>query len=357
MPFRTAAALAALCLAPIALPAQDATSPLRGNETDETVHSSRSGLTYANWGEYYRSAEFRANASRCGSRISPNALAAVRGATGADCTFNLTNPDVIYDGPTGIVYRIPVVFHIIQRTNGTGNIPDDRVLEQIQILNEDFNAIAGTNGAQSTNARIEFFLATTDPNGQPSTGITRSTNNTWYNDGGNYWNTLAWDTSRYVNIYTNSAGGALGYVPDLPQGGLAGQNADRVVIYYESLGRNPAFSPYDLGRTATHEIGHYLGLYHPFDNGCGTAGAPGCYSSGDRICDLRDMNQPDFGCSTSNQCGGTSPLDNFMNYSDDACMNKFTPEQVRRMRCSLINYRPQLFQTADDGSGDNWAVQ
>lgn len=357
MLFRTLGALALLCLAPAALPAQGPNPFLRGNETDGSVLSSKSGITYASWGDYYRSAEFRENASRCGSRISPNALAAVRGATGADCTFDLTNPDPIYDGPTGVVYRIPVVFHIIQTTNGTGNISDQRVFEQIDILNEDFNAIAGTNGAQSTNARIEFYLATTDPNGQATTGITRSTNNSWFNDGGSYWNTLAWDTNRYVNVYSNSAGGALGYVPDLPQGGLAGQDADRVVVYWESLGLNPGFSPFDLGRTTTHEIGHFLGLYHPFDNGCGTAASPGCYSSGDRICDVRDMNQPDFGCSTSNQCGGTSPLDNFMNYSDDACMNKFTPDQVRRMRCSLINYRPLLFAVADDESGDNWSVK
>ena len=83
----------------------------------------------------------------------------------------------------------------------------------------------------------------------------------WYNDGGGYYFTLAWDTNRYLNIYTNTAGGALGYVPNLPQSGIAGDPADRVVINWLSFGRGSAGGqPYNWCRTCTHEVGHYLGL-------------------------------------------------------------------------------------------------
>jgi Pregnancy-associated plasma protein-A len=219
------------------------------------------------------------------------------------------------------------------------------VLSQIEIMNEDFQALAGSNGAPGNDAQIEFYLATEDPNGNPTTGITRSTNNTWFNDGGSYWNSLAWDTNRYLNIYTNSASGALGYVPDLPQGGIAGSNSDRVVILYSTFGRNAPYSPFNLGRTVTHELGHYFGLYHTFNGGCSNS-----YTSGDRIADTNPESSPTYGCPGSrSSCGQAAPIDNYMDYSDDRCMNKFTDEQNNRMRCSLLHYRPNLYSVATFG--------
>ncbi|MHC5002024.1 MAG: M43 family zinc metalloprotease, partial [Planctomycetota bacterium] len=176
----------------------------------------------------------------------------------------------------------------------------------------------------------------------PTTGITYSNNTSWFNDNGSYWNQLAWDTSRYMNIYTNNAGGALGYVPDLPQGGIVGSNEDRVVILWSAFGRNaPIGPPFNQGRTLTHEVGHYLGREHTFNGGCGSASA--CYTSGDLICDTTPQSSPTDGCSGSS-CGSPDPIHNYMDYSDDLCMWEFTAEQARRMRCTLEHYRPQLYE-------------
>jgi hypothetical protein len=150
---------------------------------------------------------------------------------------------------------------------------------------------------------------------------------------------LNWDTKRYLNIYTNDAAGYLGYAT-FPQQN-AGQAQDGVVLLWSSVGRNSLGGPpYNLGRTATHEVGHWLGLFHTFQGGCGTAGAP--YTSGDLISDTNREKDPAFGCTpAASACAGAgmNPIENYMDYSNDACMNKFTPEQMNRMRCAITNFR------------------
>ena len=293
-------------------------------------------------------ARFFPQHERCGTPDRLTLLAGLPGVDSpSDCSFSRTVPSAAYDPSTG-VYRIPVVVHVIQRTDGTGNIPESRVRSQIDILNEDFRALAGTLGGPGSDTGIEFYLAAEDPDGNPTTGITRSTNNTWYNDSGRYWETLAWDTNRYMNIYTNSGGGALGYVPDLPQGGIVGSTSDRVVVLHSTFGRDAPFDPFNLGRTATHEVGHYLGLFHTFDGGCGSS--TNCNTTGDLICDTNGQDFPSSGCPTSSSsCGRPAPFDNYMDYSDDRCMNKFTVEQARRMRCTLENYCTELYSTEPVG--------
>ena len=287
------------------------------------------GVTYHSWQELAESGYHHNDETRCATDSFVGADHAWVARGGADCSSSRTTIRPEYD-PSVEKYRIPVVVHIIESNSGTGSVPDSRVYSQIEILNEDFQAIAGSNGAPGTDAQIEFYLATEDPNGNPTTGITRSTNTTWFNDGGAYYNTLAWDTDRYLNIYTNSGGGALGYVPALPQSGIAGSNSDRVVILYSTFGRNAPYSPFNLGRTVTHEVGHYLGLEHTFSGGCSNA-----------------ESSPTFGCPGSRtSCGSQAPIHNYMDYSDDICMNQFTPEQSNRMRCSLLSYRPDLFEIA-----------
>jgi hypothetical protein len=258
----------------------------------------------------------------------------------SDCSATSTNPTSAYD--PGALYDIPVVVHVIQKTDGTGFISSALVQSQIDILNEDFLALPGTNGAPGTDVQIQFHLATVDPSGNATTGITYSSNNTWYNDSGSYWTSLNWDPTRYLNIYTNSAAGFLGYVPYLPQYGTPGAADDRVVCLWSAFGRNAPYGPpYDQGRTATHEVGHYLGLYHPFDNGCGSATS--CYTTGDLICDTNPEQNPVFGCpGSSSSCGFGAPYHNYMDYSDDLCMWEFTNEQSRRIRCTLENYRSSL---------------
>ncbi len=296
------------------------------------------GVTYSSWQELMATGYFDQEGTRC--RTLPSMVEVDLRGSSFDCSFSRTNVEAQYDPSNGLI-RIPVVVHVIQNTSGTGSMTDSRVRSQIEILNEDFMALAGSNGANGNDAQIEFFLATEDPSGNPTTGITRSTNNTWFNDGGSYWNSLAWDTNRYLNIYTNSASGALGYVPDLPQGGIVGSNADRVVVLYSTFGRNAPFNPFHLGRTGTHEVGHYLGLYHTFNGGC--ASVSSCSTNGDRICDTNPESSPTFGCPGSRtSCGQQAPKDNYMDYSDDICMEQFTDDQNNRMRCTLEHYRPNL---------------
>lgn len=267
----------------------------------------------------------------------------------SDCSANSTTILPVYD-PTDIL-EIPVVVHILHRTNGVGDITDFKVQTQINILNQDFEAITGSNGAAGTNSRIRFKLATTDPQGNATSGITRSANNNWYNDTGNYWSSLSWDPTRYLNIYTNQASGALGYVPYLPQTGPAGSSSDRVVILWTAFGKNaPIGPPYNKGRTTTHEVGHFLGLFHTFDSGCGTQSS--CLSTGDLICDTERESSPTFGCpGNKSSCNSSDPIANYMDYSDDLCMDNFTPQQSNRMRCTLMNYRPQIFEVIPDELG------
>jgi hypothetical protein len=222
------------------------------------------------WAQTYR--------ERCGTQARqltpPNS-----GIIPSDCGYSTNTPKSQYDAT--FIYEIPVVFHVIQNTSGSGYLSASQIQDQVDILNEDFQAIAGSPGSPGADAMVRFRLATTDPQGVPSSGITYTTNNSWFSDNGNYWSTLAWDTNSYLNIYTNTAGGYLGYVPDFPQGGIVGQDQDRVVIAYNAVGYTSG--SYNLGRTATHEVGHYLGLYHTFDGGCGSSSS--CNSSGDLICD------------------------------------------------------------------------
>jgi hypothetical protein len=304
------------------------------------------GITYPSFEAYFETDHFREN-GRCATPMptaDQEADFEFRGGSGADCG-NSTNPLPIYDPLDQFTIR--VVVHVISNTSGQGDIADSMVESQIDILNEDFQALFGTPGEPGTDGRIAFALATEDPSGNPTDGIDRHTNNNWYNDSGNYWNTIAWDPTRYMNIYTLGAPGGstgiLGYVPWLPHVGAPGSLADRVVIGWRYFGRNSPGAPYNQGRTATHEVGHYLGLYHTFQGGCGTAS---CYTTGDRICDTEPEQSSRFGCpGSATSCSTPDPYHNYMDYTNDTCMWEFTPEQVNRNRCTLDHYRPDIYDT------------
>jgi hypothetical protein len=320
-------------------------APVHVVEThDGLIYASDLSGTYVftSWFEYSGSDFFRNNDMRCGT-APPMSDGKIQAGTG-DCSSSFNNPLPEY-APSVAHYRIPVVVHVMTHKNGSGNISDALILSQIDILNEDFQALAGSNGQNGIDVEIEFFLATTDPNGNPTNGITRSQNVKWYNDSGNYWSSLAWDTNRYLNIYTNTASGNLGYAYVPNGGGVVGNIADRVVILWSSFGANaPIGPPYNLGRTTTHEVGHYLGLYHTFQGGC--ASASGCQSNGDLICDTNPESGPNYSPCSRSTCGSPDPTDNYLDYSDDICMQRFTSDQARRMRCTLENFRVDL---ADDG--------
>jgi hypothetical protein len=296
---------------------------------------------------------------RCGTpdRETRLAMFGVPELVPADCSAFSTNPTPDYD-PT-VIYEIQVVVHIIMNNAGTQGVISNALVDtQIQIINEDFQAIMGSLGENGTNVQFRFVLASEDPDGNPTDGITRSMNTTWFNDGGAYWNTLAWDPTRYINIYTNTASGNLGYVPFLPADGAGvGTAADRVVILWSSFGLGaPIGPPFDLGRTTTHELGHYFGLEHVFNGGCGIATMPGCYTTGDLICDTNSDSNSHFGCTPSSSCGTPDPLDNYMEYTDDICMEKFTVEQTRRMRCSIDAYRSGLISVVGGCATSDLAI-
>jgi len=309
------------------------------------------GDRYSSWQEYSDSAVFKSEGRRCGTgdREMRQILTGPWQETApSDCSSSATNPTSEYD--PSFLYTIPVVVHIIMDDYCTvGAVSDDLVHSQINILNEDFLALTTTNGANGTALRVLFYLATEDADGNPTLGITRSCNSTWYNDSGAYYDALSWDPHRFLNIYTNSAHGWLGYVPFLPadnNGDRVGQSSDRVVILWSAFGRDAPYGPpYDQGRTVTHEVGHYLGLEHPFarQSQCGSTYPPGCYNDGDLICDTAVEETPNWECPVGvESCGSPDPVTNYMDYTDDLCMEEFTREQSRRMRCTLGYYRPNV---------------
>lgn len=267
----------------------------------------------------------------------------------------------------GDVLEITVVVHIITNSAGTeGDLTNAMVQSQIDILNEDFRALAGTNGANGNDTLIQFVLADEDPGGSPSNGITRTANDTWFGDidEDGFKSALNWNPATYLNIYTNNTG-YLGYAT-FPLGS-AGQYWDGVVITYTAFGRNSPLPPYDQGRTATHEVGHYLGLLHVFEpdadpaepnppgEGCPT-GVPDCYSDdGDLICDTNPEAYATFGCPVGQEsCGSLDNIRNYLDYTNDTCMWEFTPEQIDRMRDQIATYRSSLVTVVGDIFGDGF---
>lgn len=251
-----------------------------------------------------------------------------------DCTLDRTAIDPAYDPDDDLL--VQVIFHVIAKTDGTGKLSPDRISEQLDILNAGY-----------ADLHIKFVAARFDPGGAelPVPGYDLVTSDPYFADPGiesptNPMKTaLHWDPARYLNIYTNDGGGngILGYAT-FPQED-AGKPLDGIVLAFPTVGKNPAAAPFDLGRTATHEVGHYLGLLHTFQDGCGGAD----YTTGDLLADTPAQAEPHYGgCDpVPSGCPGgeLAAVDNFMNYSDDRCLTTFSDEQVNRARCSLINFR------------------
>ncbi|HET9993008.1 MAG TPA: zinc metalloprotease, partial [Kofleriaceae bacterium] len=299
--------------------------------------------SYPSQKAFFESSEWQQSGGRCGTQ-TPAEMSLIVPPTGStDCTNKLEviNPAYI----DGRVFVVQVVFHLIQKTDGTGNITDDQVRSQIQILNEDYQAIANTHGAPGHNAGIKFVLARFDPNGNATTGIERVTNNSYFTEGdpgtSPMKTALHWDPTKYLNVYSSGLDSQqlLGYAT-FPFDLAGNPSQDGVVLTYQSVGNNAAYAPYDLGASATHEIGHWFGLFHTFQGGCGTASKP--YSTGDLISDTVAESTAAQNCNVvSSGCpnGQNSPIENYMDYSYDTCMTTFTIEQINRARCGIVNYR------------------
>jgi PKD repeat protein len=310
---------------------------------------------------YQMSPEFRDGGRRCATVESEDANDTFL-RNGADCSFTATSIKDEYSPAAGEEITIQVVFHVVEKDDAakTGHLDPSFLTSQIDILNEDYLALANTPGAGGTNARVKFRLADKDPQGNATTGITYTTNNAWFYDPGPdprvpgtnnpMKKALNWDPKRYLNIYTNDASGALGYATFPSQ--EAGNPQDGVVLLWTSVGRNsPQGGIYNQGRTATHEVGHYLGLFHTFQDSCGDSAQP--YTSGDRISDTKAHSRPTFDCPaepTGNACVAVAETHNYMNYTQDTCMNRFSLEQANRVRCSLLNYRESLIVAGAGGT-------
>lgn len=260
------------------------------------------------------------------------------------------------------IITIPVVVHVIHNGDaiGTGeNINDAQVRSQIKVLNEDFRKMMGSRGFNSNpvgaDAEIEFCLAAVDPNGNMTNGINRKefTNVSFTSTEVNTLvkPTTQWDPNKYLNIwvvrFTDSSLLGFAQFPSASQlSGLplnGGEAAtDGVVIVYHAFGSADANDgtfilngSYKYGRTTTHEVGHWLGLRHTWGDG-------DC-SVDDYCNDTPVTGKENYLCpapSNLDTCPaspGFDMIENYMDYTQDACMNIFTNDQKTRMLTVLAN--------------------
>jgi hypothetical protein len=290
---------------------------------------------------------------RCGQRSALANLVAQRPELLYELeAYQRAIPELVESGGafprSGAVLVIPVVFHVIHSGQAVGNGPnlsDARIQQQIAQTNLDYrrqNSDAANTPALFQNIvgdmEIEFCLATVDPNGNPTSGITRHSYNIANQNTIDYTikGQTNWDPTRYLNVWTvsmpNDLNGVLGYAYP-PLTSIVGTDLDGVVLNYLHTGVNAAANPDSEGRTFTHEVGHYLGLPHPWSD---INGNGGCVVD-DGINDTPQSDDAFYGCPGFPQfsCGNSAMFMNFMDYVDDDCMNSFTLGQKAVMRAVL----------------------
>jgi hypothetical protein len=240
-----------------------------------------------------------------------------------------------YDPKTSAraVVTIPVVFHVVYNT-AEQNVSNAAIAAQLKVLNDDYRKL---NAGGQTDVEVQFVMAKRTPSGAATTGIERRFSTYSFSTGTSTIDVKflskgglnAWDATKYLNFWVcNLSGGLLGYAT-FPTSLATQPQSDGVVCLYSSLPGGSA-APYNLGRTATHEVGHWLGLYHTFQGGC----AANATTGGDLVADTPAEKSAAFGCPTGrNTCtsAGVDPINNYMDYTDDSCMNSFTAGQKGRI--------------------------
>lgn len=259
------------------------------------------------------------------------------------------------------VIRIPVVVHVVYNST-LQNISDAQIRSGLDALNRDFrmkNADTANTPQRfrqrAADVQIEFYLAKTDARGKATTGIERkqTTRNGWIADDkiklSSQGGLDAWDSKSYLNIWIGNLIGGSGYA-SVPGSAPA---IDGVVIHFGAFGTINTAAPFNMGRTAVHEVGHWLGLKHIWgDQQCGDDG-------------VEDTPQQSFftqGCPTSfrSSCNNNPDGDMFMNYMDytnDACMNLFTLGQRQRMRATFNEGGPRASLIISKGLSEPWATE
>lgn len=250
------------------------------------------------------------------------------------------------------VTEIPVVVHVVY-SNAAGNISDAQISSQIDVLNADYRAtnpdrtkVPSVWNALVADARIQFALAKTDPAGKPTNGITRTSTTVptfGTNDAVKSSTTggaAPWPSDRYLNIWVCQLGGGLLGYAQFPGGP---SETDGVVILQSAFGTTgTATAPFNLGRTATHEIGHWLNLIHIWGDRLDCKGT-------DDVDDTPTAQAPNYGTPTfphvscSNGPNGDMFV-NYMDYVDDQAMFMFTAGQVARMAATLDGPRSAIGQ-------------
>jgi hypothetical protein len=258
---------------------------------------------------------------------------------------------VVWTPPT-----IPVVVHVVYNTPEQ-NIDDNQIRSQIDALNRDYNKknievndpnkVPPVWAGLVANAQIQFALVATAPDGSPTTGITRtSTTRTSFTDDDAVKSAAqggadGWPSGKYLNIWVCNLASLLGYA-QFPGGP---PQTDGVVILYTAFGTSgTAADPFNLGRTVTHEMGHWLNLRHIWGD------TEDCTGS-DFVDDTPPQQLPNYGkpkfphISCNNGPNGDMFM-NYMDYVDDDTMCMFTPGQVVRMHAALAGPRNTLANPA-----------